>query len=172
MARTSLPSFAVQLASPRVTTAIAAGGVLWALRAPAGKTVIVRGGVVRLALDTALGTLAEVGVELVRFSGADPGGGTLLVAESKLASQAPATTAIRAAGAGAGLTMTGTTVAATTKALATAKITGNANSSGQLGLEALTDLELAAGEGLACRTNPAAWPVGAVLSGLLEFAER
>ena len=163
------PTYIVQIYSPRVTTAIGAGGVLWAIRAPATKTLDIRNGQIRLSLDTV--TTGEVGVEMVRFSTSDPAGGTLYVARPKnTAEPAASTTAIRGASATAGLT--GMTVEATTNALLHISLPFIAGSADTLDLADWTGLYLAPGEGLAIRTNPTAAPIGLTLSGWMEFSER
>ncbi len=167
-----LPSYSVQIYHPRITTAIAAGGVLWALRAPATKTVVLRGGVLRLSLDTV--TTGEVGIEVVKFSVADPAGGTgpFVPTRKKTSDGAAATSAIRGATATAGVTMTGATVDATLNALLHFSIPFIAGSHAEMDLTDLAVFELASGEGIAVRTNPTAAPIGLVTSGFLEFSER
>lgn len=167
-----LSSYSVQIYHPRITTAIAAGGVVWAMRAPANRTDIIRGGVLRLTLDTVAAT--EVGVELVKFVGADPTGGTgpYVPLRKKTSDGSAQTTVVRGAAAAAGLSMTGTTVEATLNALLHLSIPFQAGSWASMDLDDLSGFELAPGEGLAIRTNPAALPIGLVTSGFIEFSER
>lgn len=166
------PSFSAQIYHPRITTAIAAAGVLWAIRAPATKFLVIRGGVLRLALDTV--TTVEVGVELVRFTSADPTGGTgpFVAGRKKTSDPIAVTTVIRGATAVAGVSMTGTTVESTLNALLHMSIPFQAGSQAERDLGDLNGFELAPGEGFVIRANPTAAPIGLTTSGFLEFSER
>lgn len=164
-----LNSYSVALNVSRTAAAPAAGALLWGMRAPATRTVVIRGGVFRLALDTAQATLAENAVVAVRFTGADPAGGTVQVAARKQTTIAAAlTVAIRG---GSGLTSTGITFDPDTAAIFRVAIPGNAGHFSEMDLTDLSGMELAPGEGLAMRASTAL-PIGLTGSGFIEFSER
>ena len=168
-----LSTYSVQVYHPRLTGAVAVGSIMWAMRAGA-RTVVVRGGQIRLGIDVTPGGQPEVGIEIVRFSGADPTGGIgpFVATKKQTANTTAATTAIRGATDKAGLTLAGATIDPTLAAIAHVSIPAILGTTVAFDVEGLSGLELAPGEGLALRTNPAAAPVGLVLTGYIEFSER
>src|SRR5262245_59149101 len=111
------PTFFAQVYHPRLTVSLVANTCLWALRAPLTRTVIIRDGQIKLSCDTTPAVIAESGVDLVRFTVADPSGGVQLTpARMRTADASPQITSIRCASATNGLTMTGLTVEPTTQA--------------------------------------------------------
>ena len=163
-------TFSVALNVTRLGAASAVGALLWGMRAPAGRTVIVRGGQFRVGLDTVQATaMAENAIVLVRFTAADPAAGTVQVAARKRTTDAAAaTTVIRG---GSGITATGVVFEADTSALARLTYPGVAGTYTVMEMEDLAGIELAPGEGLAFRAATAL-PIGTAGSGFLEFSER
>lgn len=167
------PTFMVRLGSVRTTGAIAAGAYLWGIRAPAAKTLDLRAGELALGFDGTAAAGTSLIIELTRFTGADPAGGTLVVPTMKTTTEGQAqTVAVREAAAGAAVTLTGATVNPANQGIFTLglplSLTG---SSARLPLTDLTGLNLSPGEGVCIRALTAV-PVGSMLTGYLEFSER
>ncbi len=168
------PRFGVKIYHIRITTAIAAGGVLWSFQnlSTSTKSIYIDSGFISLSLDTV--TVAEVGVEMVRFIGSTPTGGTALTPFrydlTQAGSQAPN---IQFSSATAGLTTAGATIDATTQALFNLTIPFNAGANRSMDFDQmLWGLRLQAGEGLMIRTNPAAAPIGLTMGGMLGWGEE
>jgi hypothetical protein len=166
-----LPTYFVPIYLPRVTTALSVNAVLWAIRAPATRTLVIQSGVVRLELDTAAAS-TEVGIDMVRFTGADPTGGTAWVPAKKSTTDPDAlTTVVRSGSAIAGLTTTSMVIDAASVAFFRLQVHLNGGTS-PLDMAPFVGTELAPGEGLAITTKPNALPIGAALSGYLQFSEK
>lgn len=167
------PTFLVRLGSARVTTAIGAGAFLWGLRAPANKTLDLRAGDLGLSFDGTAAAGTALVVELTRFSGADPAGGTLVAPTMKVTSEGQAqTVAVREAASAAAVTLTGATVQPANQGIFTLGLPLSATGvTARLSLADLTGLTLAPGEGVCIRALSAV-PVGSYLTGYLEFSER
>lgn len=165
------PTFFTKIYHPRLTSNIAAGNLLWALRAPADRTVIFRGGQIKIDMDVTLSTMAEVGATLVRFQGADPGGGTVLVATRMKTTDADAKTlVIKSATASSPLTSVGLTLEPVTQGFFHVTVPGTAGSQASIDLTSWSGLELAPGEGVALVAGSAV-PIGFKSSGWLQFSE-
>jgi hypothetical protein len=166
-----LPTYFVPIYHPRLTTAISLGSALWGIRAPSGRTLVIQAGFIKIQLDTA--TTGEVGVELVRFTGADPAGGTTWT-PAKKSTIAPdaVTTVVRSASAISALTTTGMTIDPATTVFLKLTIPFIAGSQAYTDFAPWVGSELAPGEGLLVVTRPAAAPIGFTTSGWLEFSEK
>lgn len=166
------PTYLTKFGGVRIT-AYAAGIYAWALRAPANRFVDIRQGRLRLAFDGTATAGATMVCEFVRFAGADPAGGTLLVPRPKITTEAAAlTVAVREGAAAAGPTLAGATVDATASALATVALPLSVTGGWvDLQMDEWNGLLLAPGEGLALRCVTAL-PAGTTISGWVEFSER
>ena len=131
------PTYGIKIYNPRLTGAIPAGNVVWAIRAPSTHSMLVKGGRCRLTLDTTLATMAEVSVELVKFRAGDYTGGTALVpTKARPTDPAPNTVMVRHGSATASLSPAASVVIEpTTSALFAIAIPGlaGANSAAELG---------------------------------------
>jgi len=166
------PTFLTRFGNARMAGIAAVGTYVWAMRAPANKSVELRAGRLRYTHDPATAAATTSVIEFVRFTGADPAAGVLLVPVPKLSSEGAAVTvAIREAGAASLVTLTGATVAGAGSGFGALAVPNGASASGELALDALDGLLLAPNEGLAIRVV-AALPIGSTVSGHLEFSER
>ena len=166
------PTYGIKIYNPRITTAIPAGAVIWAIRAPTTHSMLVKGGRLRLVLDTALATMAEISMEIVRFRSGDFTGGTQLVpVKAKPTDPAPNTQMVRHGTATGGLTAaTGLVIDATTSAMFAVSVPGQAGSNTAAELGDAQGMILPPGEGIAIR-GVTALPVGLTISGVFGFSE-
>lgn len=166
-----LPTYFAKIYHPRLTTAIGANNVLWAIRSAITRTVVFRGGQIKLSVDTT--TAGEIGVAMVRYIGADPGSGTLIVpTRMRTLDPDPQTSVIKACTASTALTMTGATVDPVTTAFFHETIPGTAGSQAVVDLTVWSGLELAPGEGVALVAAVTSVPIGYQTSGWLQFSEQ
>lgn len=166
------PTFMTRFGGVRITTAYAAGTYAWAIRAPAGKTVDLRAGRVRLEFDGTVVAATSGIIEFVRFAAADPAAGTLLTPVSKTVSEGAATAIVREGSATAGPTLAGATVGSATSGFGMLAIPYSATGTdAELAIDDFTGFNLAPGEGLAIRCITAL-AIGTTLGGHLEFSEK
>lgn len=166
------PTYMTRFGSARLTAAAAPGTYVWAIRAPATKTLDLREGRLRLTHDPIAAVATTSVIEFVRFSAADPAGGTALTPVNKQTSEAaPFTVALREAGAASLVTLAGATIGAAAAGFGTLALPNGVSAQGELALNDFTGMYLAPGEGLALRVV-AALPIGSMVSGMLEFSER
>jgi hypothetical protein len=142
----------------RLTTAIAAGGLVWAMRNGGTRTIYVTEIELLFGFD-GTAAVSTSRWELIRFSGANPATGTTLT-PVKHASSMPASTVQDARfNEAAALTVTGITFEGQAMAYGGCQRQLHANNNLHLRADALMRrgiFELAANEGLALRTNLAA----------------
>lgn len=152
--------------------AAAAGTYLWAIRAPATRTIDIRYAVLRLGQPGVLTAAAtQSAVEFVKFSGADPAGGQVLVPERKNINEGAAQTTVIREATTTLVTLTGATVAQATQGFGTLFAATLAGASNESAYPDMNGMLLAPGEGLAVRVVLAV-PAAATLGGFLEFSER
>ncbi len=166
------PTFLTRLGAARLSAAAGAGTFMWAMRAPANRTVDFRAGRLRYTHDPLTGVASTSVLEFVRFSGADPGGGALLVPSMKQTAEGAAvTTVIREATASSLITLTGATIGGPGSGFGALAVPNGVSSQGEIALDDLNGFLLTPGEGLAIRVV-VALPIGSTVSGHLEFSER
>ena len=166
------PTYITRFGNVRYTAAIGVSSCVWAMRAPATKTIELRMGLVRIAFDGTATAATSAGIAFVRFSGADPGAGTLLTPVQKNTTEVASTTIVREATAAAGVTLTGATVATATAQFGSLWLPLSATGTQQdMELSDFTGLLLAPGEGLAL-IAASALPIGISVSGWVEYSER
>lgn len=168
-----LPSFFTKIWHPRLTSSLGANTCLWAIRAPSTRTLIIRGGQINLSVDTTPATITEVSIDMVRFTTADPTGGTVLIpARLRTSDPDPQTTVIRGASATSGLSLVGANIDPTTTSFFALSVPAVAGSVTSTELDTSSGLELGEGEGLAIYIRGGGAPLGFQITGLLQFSER
>lgn len=168
------PTFFVKVYHPRLTSSLGPNAILWAIRAPMTRTLILRGGQISLSVDITPGSITEASIDMVRFTGIDPTGGTVLIpTRMRTSDPDPQTTVIRAASATIGLTMPpGVVVDPATTGFFHLSVPAIAGSVSTIELDAWTGLELGEGEGLAIYTRGGGVPIGFQTTGSIQFSER